>query len=446
MRFALRPIGFASLLVFAAAGLAGAESQIVQATYAPGPPPSITNTGAVQKTLGELEPGKDLVLEVTGTTLPGDLELKLNGVVEQPGSQVADKVSWTISQAKLAATPTLTLFTGGTQFFVQTLATVKEASPAAPSRAAMIAPPGGVCAGSPVQAAEIRKLTYDREGNLARVVFDAAGERLTALPPYIDANDEITFVIVAPKDHLAFYRVEVTSGTYSPQYLNVFLGAPVPDELKLQSTAAAAPPPVCAAKEFPVGRFTSSTVTAAIIYSNSTTTPASQFQTNQTLTIDPLYSGTVRIALVRTDLVDRSFGVGADGLIFNATEGDDEGTLILEYVPFVLTPRHWAGRDLLKPPRLWERVNLPVIGVGIEDPGENFFVGVELEFTKGLSVAGGLHYGKVDDLAGGLVPGDEFEGTAAELPLSSEWKTGAYVGVSVDLLIFSKAFQGLFSG
>lgn len=444
MRFALRPIGFASLLAFAAAGLASAESQFVQATYA-GPPPSITNTEAVQKTLGELEPGKDLVFEVTGTALPGDLGLKLNGVVEQPGSRADNKVSWTISQAKLAAEPALTLFTGSSQFFVQALV-AEEATHAARPGAAMIAPPGGVCSGSPVQAGEIRKLLYDRKGNWARVVFDAAGERLTALPPYIDANDEITFVIVAPEDHLAFYRVEVTSGTYSPQYLNVFLGAPVPDELKLQSTAAEAPPPVCAAKEFPVGRFTSSTVTAAIIYSNSTTTPASQFQTNQTLTIDPLYSGTVRVALVRTDLVDRSFGVGADGRIFNATEGDDEGTLILEYVPFVLTPRHWAGRDLLKPPRLWERVNLPVIGVGIEDPGENFFVGVELEFAKGLSLAGGLHYGKVDDLGGGLVPRDEFEGTAAELPLSSEWKTGAYVGVSVDLLIFSKAFQGLFSG
>lgn len=387
----------------------------------------VTNKEAAKRDLRSRVADQALDLAVVGQNLPSGLKLVLGDLELQPVSSAPDRIQWEILAGALNSGPTLKITLDTVQVFVITFessSTQGAGIPAGPG------PTSRRC--STLVDAVSKARTYFRDQNRVELYFGPTGERVSSMPPNIDANDDIVFFLIAPASKIDNYQVQVTSGSYDPSFLNLYLGAEVPKAVS-QSVET------CERRRFDLGRFTTPTVTVDIKYAEG----EDKWTKIHTLRINPLYHGTVRVGLVKSQLVDREYGLDQNMKIFEKDSGSSEGLLFVEYVPFMFSR---GGRDLLKRPTFAQRISLPVIGVGLNNPGENFFVGIEVDLARGLSLAAGAHYGKVTRLADDLAPGDMFTGAAEDIPLTSDWETELYVGVSIDLLIFSKAFKGLLTG
>lgn len=101
-------------------------------------------------------------------------------------------------------------------------------------------------------------------------------------------------------------------------------------------------------------------------------------------------------------------------------------------------------RNLLFPPKeflSWERLGI-MVGTRIDtDLSENFLGGLSYDLARGLSIAGGVHYGRVNSVAGHRnfnFGEDTFTG---DLNVIKEWRANYFIGANIDLRVFGILFN-----
>jgi hypothetical protein len=155
--------------------------------------------------------------------------------------------------------------------------------------------------------------------------------------------------------------------------------------------------------------------------------------------VNPVYIGAVSFGPVRSTLIDPAFAVvskGATSVISQTNVGSSRVLYVVMYTPFV-----WGKRDTDKPAKkLWHRVN-PVIGLTLKDITDNALTGVAVDFPFGVFLSGGWHFAKVSEIdsRSGAVLGEPFAGPSA--PTRTRWKTGSFVGATVDLRVALKLIK-----
>ncbi|MBL7807835.1 MAG: hypothetical protein JNN28_08485 [Saprospiraceae bacterium] len=288
---------------------------------------------------------------------------------------------------------------------------------------------------------------YDRKNNEANFVFDQDGQLIGRQPVNIDADDKIKITIRCLMSSAAEYRVEV-EGEYGPLDLNIRPSST--DEAGGQSKSEDEDAYVEWVKEF--GPFTSEEITLKIYKSGTEIV-------TQRIRINPLYHVAVGGSFVATKVPKNEFDIFPLGNTNEYTIDSiitDVRPIATFNVIFYWKPTvDWitgklkgkshitTGRDILKEPTFWERLN-PTFGVSI-DKGwrENFFAGGIFEFARGGSISAGWHYGRVQRLADknfelGVTP---FSGSKSDIKLAEYWQWGTYFGITLDTRIFNSIFN-----
>ena len=102
----------------------------------------------------------------------------------------------------------------------------------------------------------------------------------------------------------------------------------------------------------------------------------------------------------------------------------------------VFLKTYWSpdGRDLLVdlPWCSPERFN-PIIGINlVNNPLENFYAGLSWEPVLGVDIVAGAHFAKITQIAGGFSDGQVVP-AGTQLPITSKFLTGGFVGVTADV-------------
>jgi len=120
---------------------------------------------------------------------------------------------------------------------------------------------------------------------------------------------------------------------------------------------------------------------------------------------------------------------------------DDDGNRGVLTLNAVFYPK---GRNFLfEPENLKDRLGY-LIGTRIDkDQFKNFFGGIQVEFARGGSIAGGIHYGRVNtihNLEDFEFGEDVFEGDLNSV-IKKKWDIGFFIGVNIDVRVFGKIFN-----
>lgn len=283
---------------------------------------------------------------------------------------------------------------------------------------------------------------YSEKSNLVVLYYDSLGSALFPVPVNVDQDDRFEIHII----HLANQRFEVkqTEGDFVPTSLRIErTETPVAAEGEREDEAI---PWTQSVRYF--GPFT----TDHFGFSIRRTDPgAGEAPVNEThrFSIDPLYDVSFKIALVHTDLIDRAFRVaprrgGPDSTI-TSTNGKERGVVVFQAVFYNW---FWLGRgiDPIKESKVFPHI-YPTLGVALSDKVfENFFGGFNIDVARGFSVTGGVHFGKVHDLAERFqnrrfrINQDPFSGPGG-IQTTDEWQTGVFVGASIDIRVFNGLFK-----
>ena len=108
--------------------------------------------------------------------------------------------------------------------------------------------------------------------------------------------------------------------------------------------------------------------------------------------------------------------------------------------------KFWNGRNLDKPPHflgpgIINRLN-PFVGVGVNNLGDEYIIGFSFELARGVDIACGQQFAKIDILDGGYVEGDIFTGENGEIPTKKKWKINdPFWAISVDLRIATQLLK-----
>lgn len=290
--------------------------------------------------------------------------------------------------------------------------------------------------------------SYDRKQNIAHFVFDQNGILIGRTPVNIDADDIIMVSIVAPASQIPNFSMDI-QGDYSPVDLNIRPGS-WPEGTTKQSMGEEDDPITVTTREF--GPFTSEKVTLTI-------SKTGEESLVKSIKINPLYHVALGASFLVTKVPKPEFDVfPLNGTSENTIDTFNTGArpiATLDVIFYWKSSVDWLtgklrrnsnitrGRDILKEPTFWERLN-PTFSVSI-DKGwrENFFFGGMFEFARGGSISAGWHYGKVSNLADpnfilGKTP---FTGTKNDIKLGDHWEWGSYFGITLDTRIFNSIFN-----
>jgi hypothetical protein len=166
------------------------------------------------------------------------------------------------------------------------------------------------------------------------------------------------------------------------------------------------------------------------------------------------YRGTLQLGILFTDQHEVSFGLTTkDGksVIYNKgpINNGPEYTVslvlysIFRYVGdlFSSGSRHYAGRDIVNDRSLIDCVG-GIVGVGLNNPGNRFVLGLSFEPIYGVNLIGVVDFARMSELGAGLSEGSEFNGTEGTLPIHHFWSRRFVLGIALDLryvtAIFSK--------
>jgi hypothetical protein len=121
---------------------------------------------------------------------------------------------------------------------------------------------------------------------------------------------------------------------------------------------------------------------------------------------------------------------------------------------------YWIERDILDVKPFWRDYNgfldfiayrlNPIIGINLVDnPFNNYYMGLSFEVFSGLDIVGGAHFGKVTQLAGGFQNGQSIPAGTAP-PTVDKFLTGGFVGVTADVGVIGSwignSFMGIIKG
>lgn len=161
----------------------------------------------------------------------------------------------------------------------------------------------------------------------------------------------------------------------------------------------------------------------------------------KTIKVATLHQISVSVGLLGTYLSDPSnFELAELPSGENTVIADDPETRGLFTVMATFYP---VPRNLLYAPNSFkERIGFNV-GTSLDnDFDQNFFGGISIDLARGLSIAGGLHYGRVTRLAGVdddfNFGEDVYEG---EIKTKEEWHPGFYIGAVIDARVFGTLFN-----
>jgi hypothetical protein len=166
------------------------------------------------------------------------------------------------------------------------------------------------------------------------------------------------------------------------------------------------------------------------------------------------YRGTLQLGTLFTDQHEVSFGLTTkDGknVIYNKgpINNGPEYTVslvlysIFRYVEdlFSSGTRHYSGRDIVNDRSLIDCLG-GIVGVGLNNPGNRFVLGLSFEPIYGVNLIGVVDFARMNELGAGLSEGSEFSGAEETLPIRHFWSRRFVLGISLDLryvtAIFSK--------
>lgn len=163
------------------------------------------------------------------------------------------------------------------------------------------------------------------------------------------------------------------------------------------------------------------------------------------------YHYTTQLGVLFTDDVTRGYAVSDDGtgtMRIRDTGPIDDGpqyfaSVVIYGLPHQLASlingKSYAGRALQKDTQLADRLGL-LIGVGLEDPGDEFVAGLTFELMAGLNITVANRWAKMKVLDGVAV-GDPFTGAADTLPKQDKWEQNFSVGIAIDLRYVTSLFD-----
>ncbi len=166
------------------------------------------------------------------------------------------------------------------------------------------------------------------------------------------------------------------------------------------------------------------------------------------------YRGTLQLGTLFTDQHEVAFGLTTkDGknVIYNKgpINNGPEYTVslvlysIFRYVEdlFSSGTRHYSGRDIVNDRSLIDCLG-GIVGVGLNNPGNRFVLGLSFEPIYGVNLIGVVDFARMNELGAGLSVGSEFSGAEETLPIRHSWSRRFVLGISLDLryvtAIFSK--------
>ena len=163
---------------------------------------------------------------------------------------------------------------------------------------------------------------------------------------------------------------------------------------------------------------------------------------NRVINVAPVHHISLMVGLVGSNLSNPTNireGINDDGVATLFADDPETRGIITLMAVFYPMPR-----NLLFPPKKnWtlERLGF-VVGTRIDtDLNENFFGGLSYDLARGLSITSGVHYGRVNTIAGY----DDFDfgevAFSGELTSSKEWKANVFIGTTVDLRVFGLLFN-----
>lgn len=163
---------------------------------------------------------------------------------------------------------------------------------------------------------------------------------------------------------------------------------------------------------------------------------------NKVVRVAPLHHISLMVGLVSSSLsnptnIEKGLKANGDSTLF-ANDPNARGLITLMAV-FYPQPR-----NLLFPPEEFitvERLGF-VIGTRIDtELTENFLAGFSYDVARGLSITSGVHYGRVNTVAG--YPDFNFgkDTFSGELITKKEWQVGFFVGANIDLRVFGLLFN-----
>jgi hypothetical protein len=272
--------------------------------------------------------------------------------------------------------------------------------------------------------------TYSAEINQGLVVVSPTGNILSPLPTHFDEDDDLAVIVVGDMRLLPLLTVRRTSEFRQVGNITI-LGQEVdlkPFMSRLQSQRAGCGVDTAHVSNFAPGR-------GEVTIKTATGQTIGSFD----LAVNHLYWGAFSMGVIRTPLLDPTFGLffnGTDSVITVATDGvkgvDKDTHRILYTV--LLTPFVWGRRDVEKPIAWYRHVN-PSVGLVLNDVPNNFVAGLTVDLLSSFYLTVGAHAGKVRELdpRSGLTEGSPFAGPATAIPTLKRWHTKAFVGATVDL-------------
>lgn len=298
--------------------------------------------------------------------------------------------------------------------------------------------------------------TYDRRHDRAYIVIGPEGEVLSKRPVNLDEDDEFIIYLIAPQNDINSYNI-ASNGVYSPSDLSQ-TNPPNPN-MGAQSSSDI----VWAGKKFSFGPYTNTDAGVTFQLTKSENSKSRIINPSQSLTfaINKFYHVDYAVSVVSTDLSSPDYKVFPIASSTNKTIiAVDEGKRT--FISFNVI-WYWKssinklfkkgfrddaitrGRDRIKEPYFWDRLN-PSFGLSIDDGfRENYFAGGVFEFARGGNISFGGHYGKVTFLADKTFNLGEtiFVGTNDDIVKSTSWKWGFYFGITLDTRIFNRLTSAL---
>jgi hypothetical protein len=300
------------------------------------------------------------------------------------------------------------------------------------------------------------KKRYYPSSDEAFIILDENGRLIGNVPVNIDQDDKVYIYLVVDADDIDKYDLEVIGGEYSPVDLQIRNYEPInKDVLSAQGSKL---PNKWTVIRFERGPYTSDNVTFNIIKTEKNKDNEDETKTlsSYTMKINKLYHVAIGASFVTTNLAKPDFEVFPLTDTTNTINKLNGGSRTMftfnviwywqnTFKYFTGGSELTRGRDILKEPNWYTRLN-PTFGVTLDNTfKENFFVGGTFEFARGGSICFGGHYGKVKELATKAPDGKNFElgksiytGSADNIKLTDSWKWGWFFGVTLDTRIFNK--------
>jgi hypothetical protein len=281
---------------------------------------------------------------------------------------------------------------------------------------------------------------YDNSNDRAFLFVDENGSLIGNAPVNIDQDDIIYVIVIGKKATVDKFNVDFV-GSYAPVDLQMRSFEPVAAAFKQNSLAR-----TYRVKIFRRGPFTSESVSIKIKKGKSVAATYS-------LRVNKLFNLGFGVGINISDLQSPEYEL--------SPLSDTENTIIEKnagkrtifsfnviwywrstYRYLVPGSHITRGRDVLKEPSFWERIN-PSFGFSLDsDFSQNLFFAGNFEFARGGTINIGYHWGKVTRLN---IPNFELGQTTfsgSNIPLSEVWDGRFFIGIMLDTRIFNQLFAG----